>query len=225
LEAANLPSKGLERTEGWVAEENGRLLGHVALERKKDAAVLRSLVVVPSAQGQGLGRLLMDLAEREAGNRTVLLRTRTIGPWAVRRGYSLAKPEHIPESIRGTTEFEGSLCSGFPAYVKAGTTEVPVPVPGILMTPSVTELAAISAAMASNCEPCFKFHYDKARKLGVSREDIRIAVSVGLSVKSAPHRRIVETADRYLASAESVEAAPSSCCAPSDPNNGCGCRG
>jgi AhpD family alkylhydroperoxidase len=225
LEAADLPSMGLERTEGWVAEENGCLLGHVALERTKDAAVLRSLVVVPSAQGQGLGRLLMDLAEREAGSRTVLLRTRTIGPWAVRRGYSHAKPEQIPESIRGTTEFEGSLCSGFPAYVKTGTTDESVPVPGILMTPAVTELAAISAAMASNCEPCFKFHYDKARKLGVSREDIRIAVSVGLSVKSAPHRRIVETADRYLASAESVEAAPSSCCAPSDPNNGCGCRG
>lgn len=224
LAASDLPSKGLEHTDGWIAEENGRLLGHVALEHTEDAAVLRSLAVVPSAQGQGLGRRLMDLAEMEAGNRTVLLRTKTIGPWVERRGYSKAKLDQIPESIRGTTEFEGSLCSGYPAYIKTRVNEKPAPGAG-LMTPAVTELAAISAAMASSCEPCFKFHYDKARKLGVSREDIRMAVNVGLSVKSAPHRRVVETADRYLGSAEPVEAAPSSCCAPVATENDCECHG
>jgi amino-acid N-acetyltransferase len=120
LEAEELPSKGLERTEGWVAEEGGRLLGHVALERTGDAAVLRSLAVAPSARGQGLAKRLMDLAEGEAGNRTLLLRTRTIGPWAERRGYHPVSSDQIPPSIRGTTEFEGSLCSGCPAYLKAG---------------------------------------------------------------------------------------------------------
>ncbi len=66
----------------------------------------------------------MDLAESEAGNRTLLLKTRTIGPWAERRGYFRANPDQIPESVKGTTEFEGSLCSGYPAYVKpvAGST-------------------------------------------------------------------------------------------------------
>jgi len=118
LEAAELTTKGLERTEGWVAEEDGRLAGHVALEKTGDAAVLRSLAVAPSAQGRGLARRLMDLAEREAGQRTLLLKTRTIGPWAERRGYFRANPEQIPESVKGTTEFEGSLCSGYPAYVK-----------------------------------------------------------------------------------------------------------
>src|SRR5512145_1817532 len=29
LEGADLPPDGLERTEGWVAEEGGRILGHV----------------------------------------------------------------------------------------------------------------------------------------------------------------------------------------------------
>ena len=33
---------------------------------------------------------------------------------------------------------------------------------------AVQELVAIGAAIASNCEPCFRFHFDKARKLGVS---------------------------------------------------------
>jgi amino-acid N-acetyltransferase len=101
-----------------VAEENGRLLGHVALERTGDAAVLRSLVVAPSAQGQGLARRLLGLAENQAGHRILLLKTRTIGPWVERRGYCRANPGQIPESVRGTTEFEGSLCSGYPAYVK-----------------------------------------------------------------------------------------------------------
>lgn len=67
-----------------------------------------------------------------------------------------------------------------------------------IMSPAVAELAAISAAMASNCEQCFKFHFDKARKLDISVEDIRAAVNIGLSVNSAPHRKIVETAERLL---------------------------
>ena len=81
------------------------------------------------------------------------------------------------------------------------------------MTEAVTELVAIGAAMASNCEPCFRAHYDWARKLGVPVEDMRKAVEVALSVKAAPHRKMVETAERYLASTEPQEASP--CCAGS----------
>ena len=167
----------------------------------------------------------MDLAESEAGNRALVLRTLTIGPWAERRGYLRANPDQIPESILNTTEFEGSLCSGYPAYVRPVAGAGPMPEAGNLLTPAIIELTAISAAMAANCEPCFKFHFDKARKHGVSREDIRLAVNVGLSVKSAPHRKVIETADRYLASAEPMETAPSSCCSPAAPKVDCGCRG
>lgn len=71
-----------------------------------------------------------------------------------------------------------------------------------LMTEAVTELVAIGAAMASNCEPCFRHHYDEARKLGVSNEDIREAVNVAQAVKATPQRKVQETADRYLAMSE-----------------------
>ena len=91
------------------------------------------------------------------------------------------------------------------------------------MTPAVAELAAISAAMASNCEPCFKFHFDRARKLGVSRADIRKAVNVGLSVKSAPHRKVVETAERFLSGSEADEGEPNPCCGPAPAKTECGC--
>lgn len=225
LEAADLPSNGLERTGGWVAEEHGRVVGHIALERTSDAAVLRSLAITPSAQGRGLARRLMDIAESEAGDRTLLLRTKTIGPWAERRGYIPAKTDLIPASVRLTTEFEGSLCSGYPVYIKRVAAADSKPDTQSLMTQAVTELAAISAAMAANCEPCFKFHFDKAGKVGVSREDIRKAVNIGLSVKSAPHRKVVETAERFLASAEPIENAPASCCPPTASTADCGCRG
>ena len=118
LEAADLPVSGLERTEGWVLEENRTLLGHVAVERTPDVLVIRSLVVAPEARGQNLGRQLLDLAEAQAGDRLRVLRTQTIGPWAERRGFRRVTPDQLPASVRSTTEFEGELCACCPVYAK-----------------------------------------------------------------------------------------------------------
>jgi hypothetical protein len=60
----------------------------------------------------------MDSAEAQADGRALLLRTKTVGPWVLRRGYRLASAEELPGSVRSTTEFEGALCSGFPIYIK-----------------------------------------------------------------------------------------------------------
>src|SRR5512133_3319389 len=67
-----------------------------------------------------------------------------------------------------------------------------------LFTDQVAELVAIGAAIASNCESCFKFHYDKARKLGVSREDMLQAVSIAQGVKEAPAKSVLDLAHRIL---------------------------
>ena len=131
LETGGLPSNGLERTRGWVAEEKGQIVSHIAIEETEDAVVLRSLATVPAAQGRGLARRLMDLAESKAGNRAILLRTRTVGPWVSRRGYSLANSEQIPTSIRSTSEFEGSLCSGFPIYMRRANEQTTTEVEGL----------------------------------------------------------------------------------------------
>ena len=125
LETRGLPSNGLERTRGWIVEEGNQIIAHIAMEETEDAVVLRSLVTAPATQGRGIARRLMDLAEAEAGNRAILLRTRTVGPWVSRRGYTLAGSEHIPASIRSTSEFEGSLCSGFPIYVRPSVPHPP----------------------------------------------------------------------------------------------------
>ena len=118
LEEAGLPSKGLERTRGWIAEENGQIISHIALEEAERAVVLRSLVTAPAAQGRGIARHLMDLAEAHARNRAVLLRTKTVGPCVLRRGYALIASDQVSQSVRSTSEFEGAMCSGYPIYMK-----------------------------------------------------------------------------------------------------------
>ena len=102
-----------------------------------------------------------------------------------------------------------------------------------LFTDAVAELVAIGAAIASNCEPCFRFHYAAARKLGVSREDMACAVATAQGVKDTPAQSILMLSDRYLKSGadgdESMAGAPeasvattSSCCAGAEAGAG-GC--
>jgi len=67
-----------------------------------------------------------------------------------------------------------------------------------VFTEQVKELVAIGAAIASNCEPCFKFHFDKARKLGIALEDIKSAVETAKMVKASPAQAIALLADKYL---------------------------
>lgn len=80
-----------------------------------------------------------------------------------------------------------------------------------MMSEEVGELIALGAAIGASCEPCFKFHYDKARKLGVSTDAMREAVKIGDAVKAASAKNIVGLAERMLGSAE-PKAMASSCC-------------
>jgi AhpD family alkylhydroperoxidase len=82
---------------------------------------------------------------------------------------------------------------------------------GVALTEEVKELIALGATIAASCEPCFKFHYDKARKLGIPVEAMREAVRIGEAVKSASAKNIVALADRILG-AEEPKAATGSCC-------------
>lgn len=92
-----------------------------------------------------------------------------------------------------------------------------------LFSDQVAELIAIGAAIASNGEPCFKFHYDKSRKLGVPDADVRRAVDLAQQVKEAPAKAVLNLAYRHLDKKEPLAAiavatvSPSgagSCCAP-----------
>jgi len=67
-----------------------------------------------------------------------------------------------------------------------------------LYTDAVAELVAIGAAIAANCDPCFKYHFQQARKLGISREDMMLAVKTARSVKETPAKAMLQLAHRYL---------------------------
>jgi AhpD family alkylhydroperoxidase len=86
-----------------------------------------------------------------------------------------------------------------------------------LFTEQVAELVAIGAAIGANCEPCFKYHYDQARKLGVSNLDMRFAVDLAQKVKDTPARTMLELAERYLGSATHATTAKASACCVTTP--------
>ena len=80
------------------------------------------------------------------------------------------------------------------------------------------ELVAIGAAIGANCEPCFKYHYNEARRLGVGSETMVAAVRVAQTVKDTPARSMSDLAAKLLGAevtmAQPAAAGPSSSTAP-----------
>ena len=62
-----------------------------------------------------------------------------------------------------------------------------------------TELAGIAAAVAGHCQPCFDYHYRKARELGASDAEIRAVVALARSVRAAGDRHMDEHVARGMA--------------------------
>lgn len=50
----------------WVAEHDGAVVGLLVLVEQPDHVLLENVAVHPAAQGSGVGRLLMQLAEEQA---------------------------------------------------------------------------------------------------------------------------------------------------------------
>jgi AhpD family alkylhydroperoxidase len=70
--------------------------------------------------------------------------------------------------------------------------------PSEALDAATTELVAIGAAVGANCEPCFKFHYNEARRLGVGSGAIVAAVRVAQAVKDTPARAMLDLAAKLL---------------------------
>ncbi len=101
-----------------------------------------------------------------------------------------------PEARERANQAAGKIWSAKFEGVKRGEK----PEAAALFTPAVAALVAIGAAIAANCEPCFKYHFDQARKLGVTPRDVASAVALAQTVKETPARAVIKLAERYVGS-------------------------
>ncbi len=45
------------------------------------------------------------------------------------------------------------------------------------------ELVALGASVGAHCQPCLDWHLNKAKELGISGDDIQLAIEVGFMVE------------------------------------------
>lgn len=66
------------------------------------------------------------------------------------------------------------------------------------LNPAERELAALGAALGSNCAPCVAFHITAARQAGLTEAQIADAIAVAEKVRRVPARAAIDAALRAL---------------------------
>jgi amino-acid N-acetyltransferase len=115
LTEAGLPLDGAAEAfaTGVVARDGDRLVGCAAIEPYDDAALLRSVAVVPDQRGTGVGTSLVHAVEdlaRDGGATTLILLTESAEPWFGRLGYAIIDRASVPADVARSIEFE-TACS------------------------------------------------------------------------------------------------------------------
>ena len=126
LASAQLPTVDItpEHMEHFFgAWADSSLEGVVGVELLGSIALLRSLAVVRSKRGSGLGAALLARAEKyatEKGVSSIYLLTSTAEPYFRKHGYSLLLREAAPGAIQKTAEFT-SICPADSAFMVKST--------------------------------------------------------------------------------------------------------
>ena len=97
-----------------VAREGGHVVGSAALEMYADGALLRSVVVAPGRQRQGLGRQLTGAAIRLAIEReapAIYLLTTTAAGYFPKFGFERITRADVPAGVRTSVEFTSACPS------------------------------------------------------------------------------------------------------------------
>jgi amino-acid N-acetyltransferase len=103
-----------------VARRGSRIVGVAALELYADGALLRSVAVDPSAQGQQLGHRLTEAALQMARAHAVpavFLLTTTAEPFFRRFGFQSIARADVPASVHASIEFR-SACPASAAVMR-----------------------------------------------------------------------------------------------------------
>jgi amino-acid N-acetyltransferase len=113
LETQHLPLDGIDEHVSTmvVAKEGSEVVGAAAVELYADGALLRSVVVDPMVQGQGLGHRLSDAAlriARERGTHTAFLLTTTAERFFPKLGFEQIVRDDVPASVQASIEFQSA---------------------------------------------------------------------------------------------------------------------
>jgi AhpD family alkylhydroperoxidase len=73
------------------------------------------------------------------------------------------------------------------------------------------EYVAIGAALGSNCIPCIVYHIGESKKIGISGNQIREAISIAEKVKKVPAEKVLSTAYAQLENTDGNSAAKNDC--------------
>lgn len=122
LEAHHLPADGVtdHLATMVVATDSGRLVGVAAVEVYADGALLRSVAVDSTQQGQGLGHRLVEAAleiARGHGVDTVFLLTTTAEHFFPKFGFEWVTRDEVPASVQASIEFR-SACPASAAVMR-----------------------------------------------------------------------------------------------------------
>ena len=113
LEAQHLPLDGVDAlTDTMVVASSGQeIIGAAAVELYAGGALLRSVVVSPRMQGQGLGHRLTEAALELAKSRgvtTAFLLTTSAEKFFPRLGFEQISRTDVPESVQASVEFQSA---------------------------------------------------------------------------------------------------------------------
>lgn len=111
LKAEWLPPYGLDEylDTFLVLEDAGRVVGCSGLELYGEAALLRSVVVLPECRGNDEGRRLVEASLEEArrrGVRRVYLFTMNAAPFFRRMGFEELSMDAFEEAVRASRQYE-----------------------------------------------------------------------------------------------------------------------
>ena len=94
-----------------VAKKGSEVVGAAAVELYDDGALLRSVVVDPTARGQGLGHCLSEAAlaiAKDRGRHTAFLLTTTAEQFFPKLGFEPIERDDVPVSVQASIEFHSA---------------------------------------------------------------------------------------------------------------------
>ena len=79
------------------------------------------------------------------------------------------------------------------------------------MDEKLKEMIAVGASVTANCIPCIKYHFAKARDVGLTVAEIRIAVQIGKGVRKGAAQKWDEEVNLLLSSSSQEQKGTCGC--------------